>query len=232
MRGAMVRRSRDGAPDVAADTNVSGAGPGQMMHVEEEVVRDLRHSVGNHFHKLYYWADRIGSDEGAADRTELGQELNGALERFQALLELGLRYFEADKASPMEMSAADVASASESVLRTELPAAEITVTVADAVVGKRLRLDPQRFSLALRLVAKLLGGEKREAFTCDFAACGDEAAVDITIEPIGGDAPLETPVIEWAIARKAIVMQGGSLRASAAQGDTMRGCVVRLPLGR
>lgn len=199
------------------------------MHVEESVVRDLRHSVGNHFHKLYYWADRIGSEDGASEHLALAEELNGALERFQEFLELGLRYFEADKASPITMAATEVASASESVLRTELPGVAVVVDVADSACGATIQLDPQRFSLALRLIAKLLGGARREALTTRISVDGAQAHV--AIEASGGGAPVETPVIEWAIARKAIVMQGGVLEASPSQEDVVGGCVVSLPLG-
>lgn len=199
------------------------------MHVEEDVVRDLRHSVGNHFHKLYYWADRIGSEDGASEHLELAEELNGALQRFQEFLELGLRYFEADKASPIVMGAAEVASASKSVLQTELPGVAVTVEVADDAAAAKIRLDPQRFSLALRLIAKLLGGTKRAALATRISV--DDGQAHVAIEASGGEAPLETPVIEWAIARKAIAMQGGALEASPSREDVSGGCVVSLPLG-
>lgn len=225
----MARRSAEEAPEASTGGDVSGAG--RMMRVEDEVVRDLRHSVGNYFHKLYYWADRIGSEDGASEHVELGEELSGALQRFQEFLELGLRYFEADEASPMNMGVADVASASESVLRTELPSVAVTVEVADAASTAQMHLDPQRFSLALRLIAKLLGGTKREALACRIST-GDDDRVHVTIEASGGEAPLETPVIEWAIARKAIAMQGGALEASSSQEDVIGGCVVTLPLGK
>lgn len=201
-----------------------------MMRVEQDVVRDLRHSVGNHFHKLYYWADRIGSEDGAQEHVELAEELAGALQRFQEFLELGLRYFEPDQASVMDMSLADVSAASGSVLQTELPSTEVGVEVDAASAETRVTLDPQRFSLALRLIAQLLGGTKREAFQCRFGQRDGQA--EVTIEASGGEAPLETPVIEWAIARKAIAMQGGVLEASSGQEDVIGGCVVSLPLGK
>lgn len=199
------------------------------MHVEDEVVRDLRHSVGNHFHKLYYWADRIGSD-GEKEYATLAEELSAALGRFQEFLELGLRYFEADRASIMEMAVSEVAGASASVLRTELPATAVEIDVDSGVADARIALDPQRFSVALRLIASLLGGVERGSFSCRFGTDGENALV--TIEAFDGEAPRETPVIEWAIARKAIAMQGGVLRASSSQDDGIGGCVVRLPLGK
>ena len=219
-------------PEAPADENGSGAGAGQLMHVEEDVVRDLRHSVGNHFHKLFYWADRIVGEEDASARAEQAEEMTGALQRFQEFLELGLRYFEADKASPMEMSGSDVASASESLLRTELPECEVSVALAGPAAAEKISLDPQRFSLALRLLVNLLGGAKRESFACALTVGEDAESVEFSIEATGGEAPLEIPVMEWAIARKMIVMQRGVLRPSPHQDDVVGGCVVRLPLGK
>ena len=48
--------------------------------LDQEVLRDLRHAVGNHFHKLFYWADRLESETENAGQVE---ELTGALQRFQ-----------------------------------------------------------------------------------------------------------------------------------------------------
>lgn len=203
----------------------------QLMRVEADVVRDLRHSVGNHFHKLYYWADRVGAEDDQTPRGERIAELNGALARFQSFLELGLKYFEADRASPIEMAAREVAGASESVLRTELPACGVSVEADSSLDDARIRLDPQRFSFALRLIASLLGGPRRDVFRCRLAR-GPEETVEISVEAEGGEAPLETPVMEWAIARKAIAVQEGELRRSSRQDDVMGGCVVRLPLGK
>jgi len=228
MRGATTPRpSADETPGAA----LPGAQAG-MVRVEEEVVRDLRHSVGNYFHKLYYWLDRIGSEDQAAARGEQVEELGALLQRFQEFLELGLRYFQADRASPIEMKAAEVASASASVLETEFPGVDISIDVADDTAERAVRLDPQRFSLALRLVADLLGGTKRERIACALATSADHSALEVTIEAAGGDSPLETPVMEWAIARKTMSMQGGVLQASPGREDAIGGCVMRLPLGK
>ncbi|MDG2306029.1 MAG: hypothetical protein P8R42_15540 [Candidatus Binatia bacterium] len=227
-----MARSAVEAPEAPRDADEGGSGAGQMMHVEEDVVRDLRHSAGNHFHKLFYWVDRIGSEEDASARAKQAEEMSGVLQRFQEFLELGLRYFEADKASPMTMSAPDVAAASESLLQTELPEREVTVTVDESAAGTMVSLDPQRFSLALRLVANLMGGANRESFSCTLALCDDADSVEFLLDATGGEAPLEIAVMEWAIARKLIVMQGGALRTSSRQQDEIGGCVVRLALGK
>lgn len=230
MRGAMAGSAAgESLGGVAQPDSASGV---SSLLVENDVVRDLRHSVGNHFHKLYYWAERLGTDGAGADRAELVDELNGALHRFQEFLELGLRYFEPDAAAPMIMTGGDIAAASESLLRTELPGCAVAVDVAEEALDVAVRVDPQRFSYALRLVAEVLGGTAREAFGCALTVSEDRGECEFTIEATGGERPLEAPVMQWAIARKAIAMQGGVLAPSSGQEDAVGGCTMRLPLGK
>ena len=214
----------------AAASDVSVTEPPDTMRVEAEVVRDLRHSVGNYFHKLYYWVDRIGSEDEPAARAEQVDELAGALERFQKYLETGLRYFEADQASPISMGVGEVARASASVLGTDFPGVTISVELEEAVGKRSVRLDPQRFSTALRVLVGLLGGTAREEFACRLEANSAGDALLTSIEGRGGRTPVEIPVVEWAIARKMIEMQGGALRSSPNGTDENGGCVISLPL--
>ena len=96
MRGPKSRRP---GPNEAGRVEDPAAAPegdaaGDVIRVEEEVVRDLRHSIGNHFHKLYYWADRMGSETDSAARAGQAEELERAIQRLQDYIELALRYFE------------------------------------------------------------------------------------------------------------------------------------------
>lgn len=229
MRGAMVGSATGEAPGSSAEGSTT---PGvSVLTVEDEVVRDLRHSVGNYFHKLYYWADRIASEDDGTARAELQEELNGALQRFQEFLEVGLRYFQPDVASPIAMPAADIASASEALLRNELPGCAVAVDIDPGARDLAVSVDPQRFSQALRIVVDVLGGAARETFGCAISLADDGEAVEFTIEATGGEAPVEMPVMQWAIARKAISMQGGTLEPSSGQDEAVGGCTMRLPIG-
>ena len=50
-------------PSVAAEESSEH---GSLVVVEERVLAEISHELGNFFHKLYYWSDYIKSDsEGA-----------------------------------------------------------------------------------------------------------------------------------------------------------------------
>ncbi len=201
------------------------------FELDEEFVRDLRHCVGNHFHKLFYWADLLAEEPESAERVRHAEALTGALQRFQEELETGLRYFEPDRASPVEMGVAEVASATQSLLRTEVPAVRVDLDLSPEAAGHRVRLDPQRFSLALRLLVEILGGTRRESLTCRFTVEPQDGRLALFIEAAGGDELLGLPIMQWAIARKTVAMQGGEVRPAREPDGGLGGVIVTLPLG-
>ena len=235
-QGSVTQRRR---PERAHLGGLSGmgfepSGPGSVSSngsaaLDQEVLRDLRHAVGNHFHKLFYWADRLESETGSTGQVE---ELTGALQRFQEYLELGLGYFEPNEGSLLEMGLAEFADAAAKVVHDHLGATEVTLELVAPDQSRGVRVDPQRLSLALRLVTDLLGGPSREAFDIRIVAEKDSGVCAMRISARGGEPPSELPVLEWAIARKAIAVQGGMLaRLSETNDSTVEGCVLRLPFG-
>jgi hypothetical protein len=54
-------------------------------------------------------------------------------------------------------------------------------------------------------------------------------ALLVSCDIVGEAAPAEAPVMEWAIAKKAVAMQGGGLQLSGGA-RAPNGCVLKLPL--
>ncbi|MBM4267007.1 MAG: hypothetical protein FJ144_10390 [Deltaproteobacteria bacterium] len=209
-------------------TAPEGDAAGDVIRVEEDVVRDLRHSIGNHFHKLYYWADRMGSEPDSDARGEQAKQLERAIQRLQHCMDLALRYFEPDRASLVDAGGGKVAQSLRAMLSGEMSDVALEVQSSSEVDAATVRLDPQRFSAAVRLVVELLRASAGEKGTCRVrVAVGDDALL-LSCDIVGEATPAEAPVMEWAIAKKAMAMQGGTLQLSGSA-RAPNGCVLKLP---
>jgi len=205
------------------------------MRIDQVVVHDLSHELGNYFHKLYYWTDCIRS--GA---TDLGTDasptdaLDETMRRLQSFLNLALQYFEPVELAPVDMSVGDVARALESMLRGENPEALVTLRCAEGVSGALVRIDPPRLSSGLRTVARLLGGGAGSAL--DAAIDTSKAArdrIEIVVTASGGtpDAAARRAqrVVEWAVAARVLELHGGELATNEGRSGSTS-CVLTLPL--
>ena len=77
--------------------------------IGERVVADVRHEIGNYFHKLYYWADFLAeSRNGHAPDVTATQMLEGTIRELEELLQATLEYVRPMAASPIRMHVREV----------------------------------------------------------------------------------------------------------------------------
>lgn len=224
-----------GAPDARARRRAVA-----LVPVDEEVLRDLWHEVGNYFHKLYYWSDYIksGADDLGPDSSP-GQMLEQNVHDLEDFLRATFEYFRPTSLEPVRMSGSDLARALEGVLRAETGGMS-TVEAEEGTDTATVVIDPSRLSAALRTIARHLAGtEPAAALKATVAKRSAAGAarpgdvVEIAIEA-ARDASSTTPrpsgrVADWALARRTIELHGGELTTrEGRQGPT--GCVLTLPL--
>ena len=228
-----VTRDRPGATTPAA----AERRPGGVLRIDEAVIHDLAHELGNYFHKLYYWADCIRS--GATD-VEAGKSptdaLDETLHRLQAFLNLSLLYFEPAVAERIAVRGADVAKAFEALLKGENPDAEVEVAIGPAARDARLEIDTKRLSTAFRTIAHLLGAGAGTVLRleADVAASGRaKPRLQITASASGGSADAAARraqrVVEWAVAARMLELHHGELETNEQRPGSAR-CVLTLPL--
>src|SRR5260221_9986608 len=98
------------APRTAGLEPTADAPPSVAPVVGERVVAEIRHEVGNYFHKLYYWADFLTeSRSGRAGDVTATQMLEETIRGLEQLLQATLEYVRPMAASPIRMHAREVA---------------------------------------------------------------------------------------------------------------------------
>lgn len=243
MRAANARLRRGSGSDSRpapkpGKRSEAAAERGQLMRIDEAVVHDLSHELGNYFHKLYYWTDciRTGADDLGPDASPT-QALDETMHRLQEFLNLALEYFQPAQLNAVRMKVRDVAGALESMLRGENPEATIESSCAADVAEDGLMVDTQRLSTGFRIVARLLGGGGGAGTTLtariEPATSGRERVASIALSTSGGcpeaAARRAQRVVEWAVAARMIELHGGHLATDEERPGAAR-CVLTLPL--
>ena len=120
--------------------------------VGDRVVAEVRHEVGNYFHKLYYWADFLTeSRSGRAGDVTATQMLEETIRSLEQLLQATLEYVRPMAASPVHMRAREVADGIVRQLANGLdgPSRRVRDGRRHADRARRCSVDPGRLSQLL-----------------------------------------------------------------------------------
>src|SRR5262249_31694157 len=146
---AASRRVRKGLlPKVAAEGRgaepTETAAPVVAPAIGERVVADVRHEIGNYFHKLYYWADFLTeSRSGRAGDVTATQMLEETIRGLEDLLHATLEYVRPIAVTPIRMHAREVADGIVRHLTSGLAGRALATSVDDTVPSDRtLLVDP------------------------------------------------------------------------------------------
>jgi hypothetical protein len=231
---APVRRGGAASPRLAPEPPADEAARGRLVRIDEAVVHDLSHELGNYFHKLFYWTDYIKSgatDDGSGACP--GEMLEDVVHRMQAFLNVALEYFQPAELRGVPVSGADVAGALESLLRGAGGEAAVEVVCDEDAGAARLVIDPTRLSSGLRLAARLLSGPGCAALRAHVRtserAGRDVLEIELSVDGPGEpDARPSHRVVEWAVAGRMIELHGGELSTNEERRGA--GCLLTLPL--
>ncbi|MEW6270816.1 MAG: hypothetical protein AB1689_16155 [Thermodesulfobacteriota bacterium] len=208
------------------------------MRIDEAVVHDLSHELGNYFHKLYYYTESVASGADPGDpEGSAAQKLGETVQRLQGFLNLALEYFQPARLNAVPMSAGDVARALEALLRGEHPEASVDVRCAPGAADAAVMIDPTRLSSGLRIVARQLADAAGPGTTLhagiERRAAGGRGVLEIAIEAEGAVVDESRRpahrVVEWAVAGRMIELHGGELVTNESRPGAS-GCVLTLPL--
>jgi signal transduction histidine kinase len=236
-------RPADATPAVPATRSVrlpSVSRPGEPTAImQEKVLAEIAHELGNFFHKLYYWSDYL--KEGPARKTAditAAQMLESTIKNLEGFLKASLDYFQPTQLAPSRMRVTDLIEGLLFQLGAHLNGTPVSVADGrpwhDAVVS----IDPGQLSRALevavRHLTKEVGAGSALYVVVDRARRRDAEGVEVAFrirEPNEASPLFRTAEagVEWAVAQKVIALHGGELHevTEGRHGKTM---VFFLPL--
>ena len=237
---ARERRNNGHQPPAtrAADVVVTPES-GVPVLVQEKILAEISHELGNFFHKLYYWSDYLKErpTRRNADSTA-AQMLERTIKNLEEFLNVSLDYFRPTQLSFMHMTVAEVVEGLVCQARSQLNGTPITVAQEGEWKGQGVMVDPSHlsraFAFALRHVTKQVGADSDVAIRIAQSARRDAADLEIALElhQPNEASPLfraSEADMEWAVAQKIVALHGGDLLADA-QGTNEKTLRIFLPL--
>jgi signal transduction histidine kinase len=207
--------------------------------VQEKVLAEIVHELGNFFHKLYYWADflkqrpsRKSSDTTAAEMLER------TIKNLEDFLRVSLLYFQPTQLSLMRMKAGEVADGLLAQLRSQLNGTPLIVSGGGEWQGTPVMIDPghlsRAFEVAVRHLVMQIGPTSALGVGIAEGVRGGRAGLEVGFRlthPSEAEPLFQTSEagVEWAVAQKLVALHGGELiEQSTAPGE--KSVVLFLPL--
>jgi signal transduction histidine kinase len=219
---------RERSPSPPEQPGVSASRPdeaheqGSLVVVQERVLAEIAHEIGNLFHKLYYWSDYIKSDtEGArkADSTA-GHMLERTITNLEDFLKVALEYFYPIKLNFTKIAIGELLDGFMTHLGAHLNGNEVRVFRDEISEPGTILVDPARISQAFRISLHQVhedlksGGALNvriaKGYRRDFPGLELRLEVEPKVPPSALFRTAEAGV-EWAVARKLIEMHGGEI---------------------
>jgi len=232
------RRSNEPRPATPAAGVVVPPEGAVPVYVQEKILAEISHELGNFFHKLYYWSDylRERPTRKNADSTA-AQMLARTIKNLEEFLHVSFDYFRPTQLSFMHMSVPEVVEGLVCQARSQLNGTPITVAQGGEWKGRGVMVDPSHlsraFGFALRHMTKQVGAESAVAIRVAEGTQREAADLEISLElhQPNEASPLfraSEAGMEWAVAQKIIALHGGDLLTDIATNEkTLR---IVLPL--
>ena len=206
--------------------------------VQEKVLAEIRHELGNFFHKLYYWSDYLKEKpvRQPADSTAT-QMLERTIKNLEDFLKVSLDYFHPTQLSFTRMAVPELVEGLLFQVRAHVNGTPITTTGAAEWGTAAVLVDPghlsQAFGVAVRHLLKQVGPESRMTISVERSTRRDCAGLEVgfLLAAPNEASPLfrtSEAGIEWAVAQKVVALHGGEL--SDVTGDTEKTIILFLPL--
>jgi signal transduction histidine kinase len=202
---------------------------GSLVVVQERVLAEISHELGNFFHKLYYWSDYIKTDgEGTkkGDSTA-GQMLERTISNLEEFLKITLEYFYPITLNFSKIPVGELLDAFMTHLTSHLNGNAVEVRRDDVADASTILVDATRISQAFRIalhhVHKDLKAGGNLSVGMGRASRRDFAGLEIRleVEPQTPTSPLFRAAeagVEWAVAQKLIELHGGEIEESIEPG--------------
>ena len=147
-------------PSNLADPTTAVAAPseesaehGSLVVVQERVLAEISHELGNFFHKLYYWSDYIKSDSDAARKADstAGHMLERTISNLEDFLKVALEYFYPIRLNFTKIAVGELLDGFMTHLSAHLNGNEVRVFRDEIGEPATILIDPARISQAFRI---------------------------------------------------------------------------------
>src|SRR5213596_1375296 len=139
---------------LAARPPVLRAEPATAVAVQEKVLAEIAHELGNFFHKLYYWSDYLKEKPArkSADSTAV-QMLERTIRNLEDFLKVSLDYFHPTQLSFTRMGVSEVLEGVLFQVRSQLNGTPVTVGDMSrwGEVDADVLVDPSHLSYAFEV---------------------------------------------------------------------------------
>jgi len=214
---------------------------GTPVLVQEKVLAEIAHELGNFFHKLYYWSDFLKERPArkAAESTA-AEMLERTIKNLEDFLKTSLDYFHPTQMSFTRMAVSELVEGVFYQVRVHVNGTP--VMVPEAAVWRGLEADvlvdpghlSYAFEVAVRHLTKQVGPES--SITIKVARSTRRGCSGLEVEfhlrqPNEASPLFRTAEagIEWAVAEKFVALHGGEL-LERSEGPGEKQLVIFLPL--
>ena len=207
----------------AVRTPVAHAEHGTNVLVQEKVLAEIAHELGNFFHKLYYWSDYLKEKPArkTADSTA-AQMLERTIKNLEDFLKVSLDYFHPTQMAFTRMGVKELLEGVLFQVRSQLNGTPVAVGDVSrwGEVDADVLVDPSHlsyaFEVSVRQITKQLGAESTVAIDFVRSARRDAAGIEIEFhlrQPNEASPLFRTAEagVEWAVAQKFVALHGGEL---------------------
>jgi len=215
------------------------ADQGIMVLVQEKVLSEIAHELGNFFHKLYYWADFLKEKPaGAPTEGTATQMLERTIKNLEDFLKVSLDYFHPTRLSLMRMAIPDIVGGLLSQVRAQMNGTPVSVSDQGAWDGEGVMIDPghlsQALGVAVATLVKQIGPDSSVHVGVERSARADGRWFEVAFElrqPSDPSPLFRTSCagVEWAVAQKVVALHGGELAECPGANGT-KTLTISLPL--
>ena len=195
-------------PDPAPATTGEGTPP-------ERVFAEIRHELGNLFHRLFYFADDVaercaGIDPVAArSATHLAETLRG----LEGFLRGAFEFAQPVTIDPLPMAAGDLVGALVARAEGLCDGRAVTVEAPASWDGARVQVDPVRFPAAVDVAVEAAHGGGPVTMRARLVLRGGARGLELRLCGAGAGAVVDEAgaLVRWASAERVVSEHGGVL---------------------
>ena len=202
--------------------------PGTSVYVQEKVLSEIRHELGNFFHKLYYWSDYL-KEKPTRQSTDMtaAQMLERTIKNLEDFLRVSLDYFHPTQLSFTRMAVPDLLDGLLFQVRAHVNGTPVEVNADSEWRDAEVLVDPghlsKAFGVAVSHLIKQIGPRTSVRVAVERSARRDCAGLEVGFALHNPDetSPLfrtSEAGVEWAVAEKVVALHGGELSECAPDG--------------
>jgi len=240
-RQGSPQEEQPAAMPTGEERRVANSSEGEPHASEERLLAEVRHELGNFFHKLYYWVEFMKEGAVRGVDSTASEMLERTISDFASFLEVTLDYFSPVRLNLLRLPVRQLLESLRGVAgcdpRADADAAFPRSQIDDATI----LVDPGHISKAFAITVAGMRGQCADPAKLEVSVCAAQRegfpGFEVAISANHADPPsaLLRPAsagVRWALARKLFEMHGGEMVEEQEERGQVRAVRVFLPAYR